>query len=287
MSVVVTGATGHLGRLVVEDLLSHGVPPEQVVAGGRRLERIADLADRGVRTARIDYADPTTVAEAVAGAETLLLVSGSELGQRIDQHRTVIGAARSAGVRRIVYTSAPKADTSTLIVAPEHKATEELIRASGLDFTLLRNNWYTENYLANVEQARGTGQLLSSTGAGRVASATRADFAAAASAVLRTEGHDGAVYELGGDQPWDYDELAAAIGRVIGRPVVHNDVSPEEHLAILTGAGLDEQTAGFVVAMDANIRDGLLAGGPTDLSRLIGRPTTPLVDGLRSAVGRD
>lgn len=287
MSVVVTGATGHLGRLVVEDLLSHGVPPDQVVAGGRRLERVADLADRGVRTVRIDYAEPATVADAAAGAETLLLVSGSELGQRIDQHRTVIGAARDAGVRRIVYTSAPRADTSALVVAPEHKATEELIRASGLAFTILRNNWYTENYVTNVEQARGTGELLSSTGAGRVASATRADFAAAASAVLRTEGHDGAVYELGGDLPWDYDELAAAIGQVIGRPVVHRDVSPEEHLAILTGAGLDGQTAGFVVAMDANIRDGLLSGGPTDLSRLSGRPTTPLVDGLRSAVGRD
>lgn len=287
MPVVVTGATGHLGRLVVEDLLSHGVPPDQVVAGGRRLERVADLADRGVRTVRIDYAEPATVAAAAAGAETLLLVSGSELGQRIDQHRTVIEAARAAGVRRIVYTSAPKASTSALILAPEHKATEELIRASGLAFTILRNNWYTENYVTSVEQARGTGELLSSTGAGRVASATRADFAAAASAVLRTEGHDGAVYELGGDLPWDYDDLAATIGQVIGRPVVHRDVSPEEHLAILTGAGQDGQTAGFVVAMDANIRDGLLSGGSTDLSRLIGRPTTTLVDGLRSAVGRD
>lgn len=286
MSIVVTGATGHLGHLIVEDLLAHGTPPGEVMAGGRRVERLADLAERGVRTTRIDYSDPGSLAEAMTGADAVALVSGNEIGQRVDQHRAVIDAARSAGVGRIVYTSAPRADTSPLVVAPEHKATEELIRASGLTFTILRNNWYTENYASAVEQAGRSGVLVSSTGGGRVASAPRADYAAAASAVLRSPGHDGATYELGGDEPWTHDELAEAIGEVIGRPVVHRDVSPEEHLAILTTAGLDEQSAGFVVAMDADIRAGLLAGGGHDLSELIGRPTTSLTEGLRLAVGQ-
>lgn len=286
MSVVVTGATGHLGRLIVEDLLANGLPADQIVAAGRRVERIADLAARGVRVAAIDYGQPETLASAFAGAETLMLVSGSELGHRVEQHRSAIEAARAAGVRRIVYTSAPAADTSPLVLAPEHKATEDLLRASGLALTILRNNWYTENYAGAVEQAGATGELVASVADGRVASATRADFAAAASVVLRTDGHDGRVYELAGDTAWDHGQLAEAISVITGRPVVHRSVTAQEHLAILTAAGLDEQTAQFVVALDGDIRVGLLAGGTTELSGLIGRPTTSLVDGLRAAVGR-
>ncbi|WP_024286221.1 SDR family oxidoreductase [Cellulomonas sp. KRMCY2] len=286
MTVIVTGATGHLGRLIVEDLLAGGLPADQVVAAGRRVERIADLADRGARVVAIDYGQPETLVEAFAGVDTLMLVSGSEVGQRIGQHGAAIEAARSAGVRRIVYTSAPQADTSPLVLAPEHKATEELIRASGLAFTILRNNWYTENYVGALEQARATGEVVASVAGGRVASATRADYAAAASVVLRTDGHDGSTYELAGDTAWDHSELAEAISEVIGRSVGYRPVTPEEHLAVLAAAGLDEQTAQFVVALDANIRDGLLAGGTTDLSGLIGRPTTSLVDGLRAAAGQ-
>ena len=286
MSVVVTGATGHLGRLIVEDLLAHGLLADQVVAAGRRVERIADLAARGVRVAAIDYAQPESLAHAFAGADTLMLVSGSELGHRVEQHRSAIEAARTAGIRRIVYTSAPAADTSPLILAPEHKATEELIRSSGLTPTILRNNWYTENYAAAVAQAGATGELVSSAGDGRVASASRADFAAAASVVLRTDGHDGRVYELAGDTAWDQGQLAEAISVITGRPVVHRSVTAPEHRAVLVAAGLDEQTAQFLVALDGDIRAGLLAGGTTELSGLIGRPTTSLLDGLRSAVGR-
>ncbi len=212
-----------------------------------------------------------------------MLVSGSEVGRRVAQHRAAIEAAASVGVRRVVYTSAPAADVSSLAVAPEHKATEEILRASGLSVTVLRNNWYTENYLAAVEQARATGVVLTSAGDGRVASAPRADYAAAASVVLRTEGHDGAVYELGGDEPWTFDELADAIATVVGRDVVARHVSTEEHLAALRGAGLDEGLAGWLVTMDGDIRAGRLAGGGHDLSTLLGRPTTPLADALRAA----
>lgn len=284
MSIVVTGATGHLGRLVVEHLLADGVPAAEVVAAGRRTERLADLAERGVRVAAVDYARPGTLAATLDGADVVLLVSGSEVGQRVAQHQAVIDAAKTAGVGRLVYTSAPHADTSPLVLAPEHRATEEALRASGLTTTVLRNGWYTENYLGDLEQARGTGEIVAAVGGGRVASAPRDDFAAAAAVVLRTDGHDGAVYELAGDVAWTFDDLAAAATEVLGRPVVYRPVTSEQRRADLLAAGLDEGTAGFVVALEENTRDGLLAGGEDDLSRLIGRPTTPLVAALRAAL---
>jgi NAD(P)H dehydrogenase (quinone) len=183
-----------------------------------------------------------------------------------------------------VYTSAPQADTSPLVLAPEHKATEEILRASGLTFTILRNGWYTENYVGDVQQAAASGEIVAAVGDGRVASAPRDDFAAAAAVVLRTEGHDDAVYELSGDVAWGFDDLAAAASEVLGRPVVFRAVTSEERRAGLLAAGLDEGTAGFVVALDENTRDGLLAGTSGDLARLVGRPTTPLADALRAAL---
>ncbi|QGQ18034.1 NAD(P)H-binding protein [Cellulomonas sp. JZ18] len=284
MSIVVTGATGHLGRLVVEGLLDAGVAPGDVVAGGRATERLADLAERGVRVVTLDYDRPETVADAFAGAQKVLLVSGSEPGRRVEQHRAVIDAAVAAGVGHVVYTSAPHADTTSLVLAPDHKATEELLAASGLPVTVLRNNWYTENYVGPVQQAAQTGEIVASVGDGRVASATRADFAAGAVAVLTGEGHEGRTYELSGDVAWDFDELAAAAAELLGRPVTYRRVSADEHLAVLTGAGLDEGTAGFVVALDQGIAAGALADATDHLRTLVGRPTTPLLDGLRAAL---
>ena len=280
MSIVVTGATGSLGRLIVEHLLARGVAPEQIVGLGRNTGKLAELEKTGVRTAVADYSDATALDSAFAGATALMLVSGSEVGQRVEQHATVIDRAKAAGVPHLVYTSAPNADTSELILAPEHKATEELIRASGIPFTILRNGWYTENYAGTVDQARSSGVYLASTGDGRIASASRTDYAEAAAVVLTEPGHEGAVYELSGDTAWDGHELASALSEVTGRDVVYTPVTPEEHTAALTAAGLDEGTAGFVVALDQNTRDGLLANTSGDLSRLIGRPTTPLLEGL-------
>jgi NAD(P)H dehydrogenase (quinone) len=283
MPVVVTGATGHLGRLVVTELLARGVPAADVTATGRRTEALADLAAQGVRVVASDYADVASLQAAFAGADTVVLVSGNEVGQRVAQHGNVVEAAKATGVGRLVYTSAPRATTTDLVLAPEHKATEELLEASGLAVTILRNNWYTENYGPTLEAARATGEVVASAGEGRVASATRADLAAAAAVVVTTPGHEGKVYELGGDTAWTHHELAAAIGEVLGREVTYRPVSPEDHLAVLTTAGLDEGTAGFVVALDGNIRDGALSDVTGDLARLIGRPTTSLVDGLRAA----
>lgn len=283
MSVVVTGATGHLGRLVVEGLLEAGVAPQDVVAGGRRTERLADLAARGVRVAVVDYDRPQSLSEAFSGAETLVLVSGSEVGRRVPQHRAAIDAARAAGVRRAVYTSAPHADTSSLAVVPEHRATEEMLAHSGLAVTVLRDNWYTENYVPALQQAAATGEIVSSTGDGRVASASRADYAAGVVAVVTGQGHEGRTYEVSGDYAWTHDELAEAAAQVLGRPVVHRRVTPDEQRAQLLAAGLDEPTVGFLVALDQGIAAGGLADATETLRTLIGRPTTPLVDGLRAA----
>jgi NAD(P)H dehydrogenase (quinone) len=282
MSIVVTGATGQLGRLIVQHLLNRGVAPAEITAVGRNAERLAELAETGVATAVIDYADPATLTAAFTGAEVLMLVSSSEVGQRVTQHTNAITAAVAAGVGRIVYTSAAKADTSALILAPEHKATEEALRASGVAFTILRNGWYTENYAAAVQQARENGVYLTSAGTGRVASASRTDYAEAAAVVLTTPGHENTAYELAGDIAWTGTDMAETLTELVGRPVVFSPVSADEHTAILTAAGLDDGTAGFVVALDANTRDGLLAGGSDDLATLIGRPTTPLLEGLRA-----
>ncbi|MET4639982.1 SDR family oxidoreductase [Mycetocola sp. 2940] len=280
MTIVVTGATGSLGRLIVEHLLTRGTAPDQIVAAGRNTAKLAELDALGVHTAVIDYADRPSLDVAFAGADTLMLVSGSEVGRRVEQHSNAINAAKAAGITRIVYTSTSQADTSALILAPEHKATEELLQASGIPFTLLRNGWYTENYEGTIPQVRATGVYLASAGDGRIASASRTDYAEAAAIVLTADGHEGAVYELSGDVAWDGHDLATALSDVVGRDVTFSSVSPEEHTVALTGAGLDAGTAGFLVALDANTRDGLLAATTGDLARLLGRPTTPLRDGL-------
>jgi NAD(P)H dehydrogenase (quinone) len=283
MSLVITGATGQLGRLVVESLLASGTAPSDIVATGRSIDRLADLAGRGVAVAELDYTKPETVAAVVKAGDTLLLVSGSEVGQRAAQHATVIAAAKEAGVARIVYTSAPRATTSALVLAPEHKATEETLVASGVPFTILRNGWYTENYAGEVQKGRENGAIVASVGDGRVSSASRRDYADAAAAVLTSEGHEGQVYELSGDVAWDFDDLAAVIAGIVGREVVYTRLSPEVHAELLTSFGLDEGTVGFVVGLDGNIRDGLLDSTTGDLARLIGRPTTPLAEGLAAA----
>lgn len=284
MTIVVTGATGHLGRLAIDHLLARGVAAADIIAAGRNLDKLEELAAAGLRTAAIDFTDAATLDAAFAGADTLVLVSGSEVGQRAIQHANAIEAAQRAGISRIVYTSAPAATTSALILAPEHKATEETLVASGIPFTILRNGWYNENYESTFAQVAATGVYLASTGEGRVASAARADYAEAIAAVLTSDGHLGAVYELSGDVAWTGDEFAAAASRALGREVVFESVTPQQHATALAAAGLDEATAGFVVALDGNIRDGLLGVTTGDLSRLIGHPTATLESYFRTQV---
>ena len=284
MTIAVTGATGQLGALVVHDLV-RTVDPASVVAVVRDPAKAAGPAAQGVRVRSATYADPAALAAAFAGVDDLLFISSSEVGQRIDQHRAVVDAAVAAGLGRIVYTSAPRATTSHLVLAPEHKFTEEYLAAAGLPTTILRNNWYTENYLGQIEIARTTGTLVAAAGAGRVASASRADFAAAAVAVLTQDGHAGRVYELGGDHAWDHDDLAAALAEIVGAPVRYRAVDGPTLIGILQQSGMDEGTAGFVARLDGDIAAGALGEVTGELSTLIGRPTTPLLEGLRAAAG--
>ncbi|WP_438853941.1 SDR family oxidoreductase [Agromyces sp. M3QZ16-3] len=284
MTILVTAASGHLGRLVVEALLERGAAPADVVAAARDTAAIADLAARGIRTVELDYAHPETIAPALEGVDAMLLISGTAFGERVAQHRNVIEAAKSAGIAKVAYTSGPKAATSELVLMPEHRGTEEVIAEIGVPAVILRNNWYTENYAQDVSLAASTGVIAAATDSGRVASAPRRDYAEAAAVVLLEDGHVGEVYELGGDEPWTFAELAAAASEVLGRDVAFVDQSPAERVAALVAAGLDEGTAGFVAAIDEGIARGDLAESDGTLARLLGRPTTPLVEALRDLV---
>ncbi len=279
MKIGVTGASGQLGRLVIQRLLESCAATD-IVAIVRDPAKAADLAAAGVEIRVADYDDRASLDAAVVGLDRLLLVSSNEVGRRVPQHINVIEAAKAAGVKHVIYTSAPKATTSSLILAPEHKATEEYLASSGLTYTVLRNNWYTDNYAQQVQAAAQTGVLKAATGAGRVASAARADYADGAAAVLLGEGHEGKVYEFSGDQAWDYDELAATIAEVAGTACTYEAVEPAELAAAMTEAGVDEGVAGFVAALDENISQGLLSEATCDLSTLIGRPSTPLKDSV-------
>lgn len=276
----VTGATGRLGRLVVEDLLSRGVPAADLVAVVRTPAKAADLAERGVQVREGDYSRPETLPAALAGVQRLLLISGSEPGGRVAQHVAVIDAAKAAGVERITYTSILKADDTTNPLAGEHQATEQALRASGIPVTLLRNGWYTENYTEQLEQYLQRGEVVGATGDGKVSAAPRADFAAAAAAALLSDSDGDVVHELGG-QSFTFGELAATISDVTGTPVTYRDLSVEDYRAELQQAGLDEGTAGFVAGIDASIAAGDLETTSDDLAQLLGRPTTPLADVLR------
>ncbi|WP_298585611.1 SDR family oxidoreductase [uncultured Kocuria sp.] len=280
MSIVITGATGQLGRHVISSLLRLDVQLPDLVAAGRNEDKLGALRELDLATVRIDYTDPATLDEAFAGADTVLLISSSEVGRRVPQHRNAVDAAVRAGVSRLVYTSALGADRGKLLLAEEHLATEQAIAESGLPYTIVRNGWYTENFEPALRHAETTGVVLASAGEGRVASATREDYAEAIAAVLAQDGHSGQTYELSGDVAWSFDELAAALTEVLDREVTYRRLTPEQHLAELERTGVDESTARLLVALDANIEDGALDLVTGDLSRLLGRHTTPLVDAL-------
>jgi NAD(P)H dehydrogenase (quinone) len=283
--IAVTGATGKLGRLVVEGLLAK-VPAGQLVAAVRSPEKARDLAAHGVQVRQADYARPETLGPALAGAEKVLLVSSSEVGQRSAQHAAVIEAARRAGVRLLAYTSVLHGEFSTLALAREHQATEAAIRASGLPWVFLRNGWYLENYTENLGPALQHGAFLGCAGDGRIAAAARADFAAAAVAVLTGAGHEGKVHELAGDRPFTMVELAAEVSRQAGRAVAYRDLPPEAYRAALAGAGVPAPFADLLVDSDLGIAAGQLDDASHALSRLIGRPTTPLSDAVAAALAR-
>ena len=286
MTIVITGATGQLGRLVVEALLDQDVPAGQIVAAGRDLAKVADLAERGVQVRKVDYSDPESLRQAFSGAEKVLLISGSEVGQRLEQHRNAITAAKDAGVGLIAYTSIANAGSTGMQLAAEHEATEAALKESGLPFALLRNGWYLENYTDQLGSYVQHGAVLGSAGEGRVSAATRADYARAAAAVLLLEGQAGRVYELGGDVPFTLSELAEEVSSAAEQPVTYQDLPVAQYAEVLVSAGLPEGYAAILADSDLGIARGELLVTSGDLSRLIGRPTTSLRDAVRVARGQ-
>ncbi|MGP3633157.1 SDR family oxidoreductase [Streptomyces sp. 24-1644] len=283
MSIVVTGATGELGRLVIDQLVAT-VPAGSVAAVVRDKEKAAGLAARGIELRIADYNHPETLAGAFRAGDRVLLISGSEVGRRVPQHTAVIDAAKAAGVAQLAYTGVLGGPDADFQLAAEHQVTERLILASGLPYTFLRNGWYTENYTANLAPVLEHGAVVANAGEGRVASASRADYAAAAAAVLTGDGHLNATYELSGDVAWSLAEYAATVAAATGKEIAYRNVPAAVHQEILVGAGLPEGFAAILVDVDEAIGRGLLAGTSGDLSRLAGRPTTPLADSVKAAV---
>ncbi|UUZ60086.1 NAD(P)H-binding protein [Nocardioides sp. B-3] len=281
---LVTGASGQLGRLTVRALLSQGVAASDVVATARNTAAISDLAALGVVTRAADYTDPASLKEAFAGVDRALLISSSAVGERVAQHANVIDAARDAGVELLGYTSVTRADTSQMILAGEHRATEELLAASGLPVVLLRNSWYLENYTAQATTALEHGVVLGAAGEGRVSAATRADYAAAAAAALVADDRAGRVHELGGDVAFTLEEYAATLAAESGRPVAYRDLPAAELSAAPVGAGLPGPYADIPADSDPGPGRGELLADSRDLSRLIGRPTTTPVEAIRAAL---
>ncbi|WP_295042897.1 SDR family oxidoreductase [uncultured Paracoccus sp.] len=279
MTIAITGATGQLGRLIIAGLSQQG--RTDLIGLVRDPAKAADL---GIPTRVADYDRPETLASALSGVDTLMLVSGSEIGKRVAQHRNVIDAAKAAGVVRIVYTSLLHADRSPLSLAGEHLQTEALLGNSGLAVTVLRNGWYTENYTGSVAPALANGAFYGAAGQGRIAAAARADYAAAAVAVLTQPGDDGAVHELAGSTSWTLADLAAEISRQTGRDIPYVDLPQADYAKALKDAGLPEGLAQAIASFDAGAAQGALDGDGATLERLIGRPSTPLADSVKAAL---
>ena len=280
MTIAVTGATGQLGRLVIA-ALKQRVAIDDIVALARSPDKAGKL---GVSVRPFDYATPDGLADALSGIGTLLLISSSEVGQRSAQHRNVIAAAKQAGVGRIVYTSLLHADTSSLDLAVEHRDTEAALAASGIPVTLLRNGWYTENYTGAIPGALAAGALIGSAGQGRISSASRADYAEAAAIAASAPDHVGKIYELAGDHGWTLADLAAEVTRQTGRDIAYDDLPPNDYAHRLQDAGLPAGVAQAIAGYDVAASKGALFDNGRQLSRLIGRPTTPLADAVRASL---
>lgn len=279
--IAITGATGQLGRLVIEQLLKT-VPANQIVAIVRNPAKAEALSQQGIVVHQGDYTDQAALTTALKGVEKLLLISSSEVGQRATQHQNVINAAKAAGVTFIAYTSLLHADNSPLGLHVEHVATEKALATSGIPYALLRNGWYTENYLASAPPALEHGVFIGAAGEGKIASATRADYAAAAAKVVSEEGHAGKVYELAGDSAWTLSELAAELSKQSGKPVVYQNMSEADFAAALKSVGLRAGLADMLADSDVGASKGGLFDDSHTLSKLIGRATTSLAESVKA-----
>ena len=278
--IAITGATGQLGHLVLQNLLKT-TAASQIVAIVRNPAKAEALSQQGIVVRQADYTDEAALTAALQGVDKLLLISSSEVGQRTPQHRNVIHAAKAAGVKFIAYTSLLHADKSPLGLHVEHVETEKMLAESGIPYALLRNGWYTENYLASAPPALEHGVFIGAAGDGKIASATRADYAEAAARVIAEEGHAGKVYELAGDEAWTLSELAAALSKQSGKNVVYQNLSEADFAAALKSVGLPAGLADMLADSDVGAAKGGLFDDSRTLSALIGRPTTPLAESIK------
>ncbi|EMM7534521.1 SDR family oxidoreductase [Citrobacter braakii] len=281
--IAITGATGQLGQHVIETLLKT-VPTSQIVAIVRNPAKATALSQQGITVRQADYSDEAAFTTALQGIDKLLLISSSEVGQRAPQHRNVINAAKAAHVKFIAYTSLLHADRSPLGLADEHVATEKMLAESGIAYALLRNGWYTENYLASAPAALEHGVFIGAAGEGKIASATRADYAAAAARVISEDGHAGKIYELAGDAGWTLSQLAAELAKQSGKKVVYQNLSEADFAAALKSVGLPAGLADMLADSDVGASKGGLFDDSHTLSKLIGRPTTSLADSVKGIV---
>jgi NAD(P)H dehydrogenase (quinone) len=279
----VTGATGKLGRLVLDEMLRK-VPAGEVVALARDPAALSDYAAKGVQVRQADYDDPASLDAALQGVDRVLLISGNAVGQRERQHGNVIAAAKKNGASYLAYTSILKGDKSPLALAPEHVATEALLKGSGLNYDVLRNGWYSENYTGGLAPSLASGKIFGAVGNGRLSTATRADFAAGAAAAL-VDGKGGDTYELAGDQSWTMQDFAAEVSRQAGKPVEYVDQPEAEYTRTLEGAGLPPPVAAMLAGTSALSSQGALYDESKDLSRLSGRATTPISETIKAALG--
>jgi NAD(P)H dehydrogenase (quinone) len=282
MSIAIIGATGQLGGHAVDALLERGTPANDILAVGRNEDRLAQLAGKGLRTAVVDLDDKEATATSLAGAGALVLISVGGMSGGLTPRANAVEAAQVAGVGRLVYTSVLQAPTTRLVIAPDHKATEEIISASGIPATILRNGWYTENQRPDFDSARQRGVIANSIGDGRIASAPRREYGEAIAEVLTTPGHEGQAYELSGDTAWSFTEFAEAAHDVLGSPVRYEILTAEQEREQLVAAGLDDATADLFIRAYADMRDGVLSLTNGDLAKLIGHATEPLSDTLRN-----
>jgi len=280
---VITGATGQLGRLVI-DVLLRRVPADSIVAAVRNIDKASDIAALGVQVRQADYNQPASLEAAFQGADRLLLISSSEIGQRKRQHQPVIDAAKRSGIQRLAYTSVLHADTSVLALAQEHRETEAAILESGLPFVLLRNGWYTENYTASVASALSLGAVYGCAGEGRIASAARADYAEAAATILTSNDPAGQVLELAGDTSYTLSDFAAALSGQIGKPIPYVNLPEADYRNALIGAGLPEPLAALLADSDTGASQGALFDEGKQVSQLLGRPTTGLDAAIMAAL---
>jgi NAD(P)H dehydrogenase (quinone) len=280
MKIGITGATGQLGQLVV-DYAKKSTSPSNIVALVRDPEKAKDL---GVEVRAFDYNKPEALEAQLKGIDRLLLISGSEIGKRVQQHENVIKAAKAAGIRLLVYTSLLKADRSPIFLAKEHFPTEEILQSSGIPYTIMRNGWYTENYTANINQHISLGALYGCAGNSKISSASRKDYAEAAVVVLTGDGHENKIYELAGDESFTMYDLAAEISKQTGKQVIYKNLSEQEYAEVLKKVGLPDAMAVAFASVDSNIGEGALFDDNHELSRLIGHTTMPLSQEIKMAL---